>query len=301
MSTVADEVGEEVSDEFIGAFETDEVVEDEGTETDVDSEKAEDTEEPEDKPDDTKDSDEGDDTDEDKGEADEGEEEGEPEEKDSSPEPSEAEKALEKRVKELEAEVEASKSKAEEKEDSPEEKDEEQPEVKIASVDDMVSEFDESTQAGLKEIFTDFPELKLVLDKINENAQAKVPEAPKKNESGKEAPSTEQLEEGRFWTSLLKERPDASDISSSKEFGKWLDAQSAGVQAMAGNLNKDDAISLLEAYDASRQRAEEKKDAIKQKKEQKKEIKKDLISGDKKAGDSKKSGDSDFEDAFNEA
>lgn len=296
MSTVAEEVTEEISDDFMEAFESDEIIQDE-PEKEVEESESEDSEDSEES------SSEGDESntaesDSTEGESDDDEEEEKLEKDSDSNKPSEREEALEKQVEALKARLEPKEEKEKEEEQETEEVEEESPD---ATIDDIIKGLDEEDQADFKEIFLDFPALKNVLEKINEKAKAKVkPEVNSKDEE-KKAQHQENLESGRFWGSLIKERPDARDVSNSKEFQTWLDSQDRGLQALADSLNKDDALLVLDAYDATKARAEEKRQELKVKKEAKKEVKKSLISGDKKASGVKKASNEDeFQDAFYE-
>jgi hypothetical protein len=314
MSAVVAEVEEEISDDFIGAFESDEIIQDEPEEKD-DSEKGESQNDSgEDDSDDESNEDSGnsDDDNEDDSE-DEGEEEEQQEEEVDPSEPSEREKALEREVEELKAKLE----KPEEKDEEEEEIEEEEPEkFELVSLDDLTDGLSDDLKKDLEEIYQDFPSLKAVLEKVNDNAQGKLKDFIEKQSAKKEkkAPKqelkttkddlkkdTQDLVEGRFWTDLLVKRPEAKEVSGSKKFQNWLNAQPDSVQNLANSLNVDDAISVLNAYDASQKAAKAKRDAEKKKLDDKNELNKTTITGDKKSTGSKSEGSGDeFEDAFYE-
>ena len=191
---------------------------------------------------------------------------------------------LEDRVKELEALLAESKKdekpaekKVQEEIDKPEES------AGFKSLDNLTDEMDDEAKQGLNDLFEEFPDLKLLMNKINDNNRSKAPEKPKSKEKPQVSEKEQlDLEEGRFWTTLITKRPDAEDISDSASFKNWLKKQSVGVREMAGSLNVDDAISVLDAYDAAKKRTADLKKKKEETNNKKKSLKSTLVEGDKK-------------------
>ena len=191
---------------------------------------------------------------------------------------------LENRVKELEALLAEGKrnEKPAEKEEQ-QEIDEPEQSAGFKSIDDLTDEMGDEAKQGLNDLFEEFPDLKLLMNKINDNNRFKAPETPKSKEKPQVSEKEQlDLEEGRFWTTLITKRPDAEDISDSASFKNWLKKQSVGVRKMAGSLNVDDAISVLDAYDAAKKRTSDLKKKKEETNNKKKSLKSTLVEGDKK-------------------
>ena len=232
----------------------------------------------------------------------------EDEEDDASEEDSDDQDAISK-LEEKSKQLEEAQKKIEQLEQK---EDPEPIEFEKVDIDSVIEGLEDEDKEAVNEMFGDFPELKTLLKAIADKSnQVKKPvekeddskksDNAKKGEESKEPKKTEytqeELEDSRFWTELITKRPDAETVASSEEFNNWLNKQSASIQRMSNTNNVDDAVMILNAYDASVKKAEENKQAKAERATSKKNLHKSTINS-KGKGKKQEIDKDDFESAF---
>ncbi len=197
---------------------------------------------------------------------------------------SEEEKALEKRASEVKKErMESNQT------------------PQFFNVEDAIQRIPEQDRAGVSELLKEFPELEVLLNamipakKAQENVKQEA--SAQKSELTPEQ-QKQKLEDARYWTELLSKKPNAEEINRSQDFRNWLGKQSDSIKELAALGTADDAVMIINAFEAAKSMSDKQKAEKKMPEDKKKKLHSSTLSSNKANKKSSRTEEEEFEEGW---